>query len=206
MTRQRALIATGCLAVALAACPDAGAQVRADLKVILLESDVQFENITGRAGANTIESDRSLFATRLVAAARSEIEARVLELMPEGSCVELLGSDDCARLIQLSSRLARGHVNQEARDILTRMSPASGELALLLQFMRVKAGPGGSWNPFSGAITSSMSSTLLQSALISTTSADVLWNAEVFVRKTFGPKSGDFKASLALLYRTLTVK
>jgi hypothetical protein len=107
----------------------------------------------------------------------------------------------------LVSRVARGNITEEAKAVLSRLSASDEERIVLVQFCRLKTGPGRSWNPNSGAITSSVASTLVQAALVSCKSGTVLWKGEQYVRnKAVKPTSKDFDKILSLLYKDLDMK
>ena len=69
----------------------------------------------------------------------------------------------------------------------SKLAALPDDYLLLVQFVRVKQGPGGSWNPYSGAITSGMSTTSFQAALISTRTGQVAWKNEVLERTVVPP-------------------
>jgi len=176
------------------------------LQVIILEPLVQFEDVRGGSIVPKGASDDQAFGNRLLAAARSEMEIRKLGIVKPESFPDLIVGDECARLQRMASRLARGNITEEATEIMKRLASVNDRYAVLVQFMRVKAGPGGSWNPNTGSITSAINSTLLQTALIGCRTGLVHWKNEVFVRKTFRPDSPEFTKNLGLLYQTPAAK
>jgi hypothetical protein len=186
--------------------PKVNQQISPEVRVIVLDPWVQFEDVRSDSIIPSSATQDEIFRSRLLAAATGEVEARKLSMVKPESFSDLHVADDCARLRSVSSRLARGIVNEEAREILKRLADVNDGYAILVQFMRVKVGPGGSWNPYSGAITSSISSTLLQAALVASKTGQVIWKNEVFVRKTFRPDSPEFTKKLGLLYQTLAAK
>lgn len=186
--------------------PKVNQQVSPEVRVIVIDPLVQFEDVRSDRIVPSSASQDEIFRSRLLAAATGEVEARKLGMVKPESFSDLHVADDCARLRSMSSRLARGSVTEEAREILKRLADVNDGYAVLVQFMRVKVGPGGSWNPYSGAITSSISSTLLQAALVASKTGQVIWKNEVFVRKTFRPDSPKFTKNLGLLYQTFAAK
>jgi hypothetical protein len=113
----------------------------------------------------------------------------------------------CGKLDPLASRLARGNVNEEAIEDLTQLAALDEQYAVLVQFFRLETGPGRSWNSFTGAITSSTASTLIQAALISAKTGKVLWKGERLIRnKAFRSTDADLDKALTLLYRDFDVK
>jgi len=66
----------------------------------------------------------------------------------------------------------------------------------------VKVGQSGTWNAYSGAITSSNSSSLLKVSLVQC-NGEVLWKNQVLLRQIPNLNDEKFKESLDILYSTL---
>lgn len=116
-------------------------------------------------------------------------------------------SEACKKLEPLASRLARGHVNEEATDGLAHLAALDERYAILVQFFRVETGPGNSWNPMNGQITSSSASTLIQAAVLSGKTAKVLWKGERLIRyKALPPNDFGLKKALADLYQNFEIQ
>lgn len=107
------------------------------------------------------------------------------------------------QLEPLTSRLAHGAMNDEAREILSHFATLPEASFIFVQSMELHQGPGGSWNPNTGGITSPMASTLVRAALISTRTGAVVWKSEVFERRLFQPTDTKFAKVLDQLYSTL---
>jgi hypothetical protein len=173
-------------------------------KVIVLAPQVTFEQLS--AGSHARNSDSASFESALTSAANASLGTRKYALVAPESLQNSSAGDWLKQLQPLTSRLARGVVNEDAQHILSQFGTLPDDYLILVQFMRVKQGPGGSWNPYSGAITSGMSSTLLQAALISTRTGQVIWKNEVLERSQFSADSPKFAKSVDLLYSTLVAK
>jgi hypothetical protein len=171
-------------------------------KVIILPPQVVFE----QSSANShIQDDPNAapFGSVLTSTATSKLSLRKYTLVAPES---LQNSDVGERLKQLqplTSRLARGAINDEVKQALSQFAALPEDYLILVQFLRVDAGPGKSWNPLSGAITSSMSNTLLQAALISTRTGLVVWKNEVLERKLFRADDPKFAQTVDRLYGTI---
>ncbi|MGA2990485.1 MAG: hypothetical protein ABSD88_08410 [Candidatus Korobacteraceae bacterium] len=191
------------------------------LKVVLLKPLVRLENT--RSGIKTDFGAATMFAptitnvglphdrmrsdgsyeSLLLNAAITGVGPKVTLLDPrklEPSVVEA-----CMKLGSLSSRLARGNVNEEALKALASLDEQS---AILVHFLRVEGGgPGRSWNPNSGAITSSTDSTLIQAALISGKTGKVIWKGERLIRyKALKPTDEALGKVLTELYGNFDIK
>ncbi len=173
---------------------------QATTMVIVLPPQIVTERLS--ENSSTRDQGDESFETALKDAATTEISEHKYSLVtPEG----LQNPDAVVWLKQLeplTSRLARGAVNDDAQLILDHLRTLPREYLILVQFMRIKNAPGASYNAWSGAITSGMSSTLLQAALISTRTGQVVWKNEVLVRKLFPANDPRFAKSIETLYQT----
>jgi hypothetical protein len=186
--------------------PEAAKPASPGYEVIILEPVVRFENIKDESVPPDYAGANGVFVNRLVDTAKNEVESRKLGVAKPEAFTEPSTAEQCKQLEPLSSRLARGIVNDEAKEILSRLAAINDRDVLLVQSMRVKLGPGRSWDQFTGAITSAMNSTVLHAALVSCKTGQVLWKNEVLVRKVMKPDSPAFIKTLGLLYQTLELK
>lgn len=175
--------------------------VLATQNVIILPPQVVSERLSENSAAN--EPVDGAFATALTGVANSSLASRrytalTQESLPDPNAISLL-----KQLEPLTSRLARGAINDDAQQILARIGTLPGNYLILVQFMKIKKGSGGTYDPWSGAITSGMSSTLFQAALISPSTGRVVWKNEVLERKAFPVTDPRFSKSVETLYQTL---
>jgi hypothetical protein len=188
------------------ATTDATTQAPPDYQVIILDPLARFENIKDESVPPAYAGANDSFESRLLDTARNEVESRKLNVVKPETLSELAAADLCKQLQSMSSRLARGNVNDEAREILNRLAAINDHHVVLAQFMKVKLGPGRSWNPNTGAITSAMNSTLIQAAVVSCKTGQVLWKNELLIRKVMKPDSPEFVKALGLLYQTFDLR
>lgn len=187
------------------------------LKIILLKPSVRFEDIHrgvrsewGIREPDAHKSTEALGAEEnyenlLLSAARSEVATRALSL--EREKLDASASDACTKLEELTSRLARGNINETATSALAELAALDDHYAILAQFLRLETGPGRSWNPNTGSITSSTDSTLVQVALISGKTGKVIWKGERLIRnKALKPTDPGFSKVLSELYRDFDTK
>lgn len=142
------------------------------------------------------------FEAILVNAANARLNGHGYAPLPIESVKDPSASDWLGQLEPLTSRLARGAINDDARNILNHLATLPEGYLIFVQFMEVKKGPGRSWNPNTGGITSAMSSTLVRAALISTRTGTVIWKGEYLERKLFRPDDEKFARVLDQLYST----
>jgi hypothetical protein len=116
-------------------------------------------------------------------------------------------STETARLIgklqPMAGRIARGSMTADAGAVLADAANGLGKAFILAQYMRVRVGSKGSWNPISGAITSGQVETMLAAALIDPAEGAIVWKNEILVRKVLLPDSKNLAEALSALYETL---
>jgi len=187
------------------------------LKIILLRPSVHFEDVRSGVssdfGVPTARVNRRKktgapegdYERLLLDAARSAVgsKARALDSETVGPDV----AEVCSKLEPLASRLARGNVNDEAISDLTKLASLDKHYAVLVQFFRLETGPGRSWDPNTGAITSSSDSTLIQAALISSETGKVAWRGERLIRnKALKPADAALSKALQEMYRNFDIR
>jgi hypothetical protein len=177
---------------------------KAEIKVVVLRPLLEFDalqaNTANRTGHTSGSED---FEAKLLATATETVTSRKFTAVTPEVLQNTTAEDRPKQLQPLVSRLARGIVNEEARAILNDLATVTGNSAVLVQFMRIKTGPSGSWNPWTGQITSGMSSTVLQVSLISCQTGQVLWKNESVTRKVYRSNDPNFAKWLATVYQTL---
>jgi len=80
------------------------------------------------------------------------------------------------------------------------INPINKHITLLVNYVKVKVGSAGTWNPNSGAITSSNSKSTLHAALIQCTTGKALWMDKVLLRELPILSSQRFSDALKLLF------
>lgn len=192
---------------------------QATARVIMLPPHVVFEQLSSKphvgddlnkamsvpgSGKPHVDDSGSVpFESVLTNAANSELNARGYTLVTPESLQDPNAIDLLKQLQPLTSRLARGVINDEGQQILNKLGTLPRDYLIFVQFLKVREGPGGSWNAWSGSITSSMSSMLLQTALISTRTGKVTWKNEVLERKVFRADDPNFAKYVNSSYEAL---
>jgi hypothetical protein len=183
--------------LALAQQPSASPQTLP--KVVLLPPEVVFEQLTNKPAP----TQDATFESILTDTATANLKTHGYTAAPPDGLQQVDSSELLKQLQPLNSRLARGVINDDAQQILKYLAASPDDFLILVQHFAIKNGPGSSWNPYSGAITSSMSSTLLQVALISPKTGKVVWKNEVLERKLFRADDPKLTNIINLLYQTL---
>jgi len=99
--------------------------------------------------------------------------------------------------------LFRSSSDSDLADDLKVLAESSDNAGVLILMLRVKVGPSWTWNPYSGAITSSSSYTRLKAVLVETESGHKLWKNEVQLREIPDPESLYYKEAVKLLLENL---
>ncbi|NOZ26085.1 MAG: hypothetical protein GXO94_08380 [Nitrospirae bacterium] len=99
--------------------------------------------------------------------------------------------------------LFRSSSNPDLTEDMKVLAESSNNAGILIFMLRVKVGPSGTWNPYTGAITSSSSYTRLKALLVETGSGRKLWKNEVQLREIPAPESHGYKDAVKLLLENL---
>jgi hypothetical protein len=173
-------------------------------KVILLRPSVRLEDVRAATPA-LLKAAEEDYVDLLLGAAKRAAGSKTALL--DVDKLEAPVAEACARLDPLASRLARGDVNEDALDALAQLAAVDDGYAVLVQFLRIRTGPGASWNSWTGAITSSTASTLLQAALVSGRTGKVIWKDERLIRnKAMKPGDKNLDKALTLLFGDFDIK
>jgi hypothetical protein len=172
-----------------------------NLEILILPPHLRFERIADESTLSASGYQGDEIAANLSQVAQNFLvqnEFKVIESQSDSSEI----SDLCRQLSPFSPELSGGRIDTNAAEILYRLASLNGNLAVFANSIRAKVGPGGYWNPNTGAIGSSMSNTVIRAALINCGSAEVLWRNEVLMRELPKVESGQYKRTINLLYRT----
>jgi hypothetical protein len=193
----------GSIAVVCAA-QDAAAQtpLPAEAVVVVLDPALRFERIADDAAIAVPPGVQQRFKAALSAPARQELERRGVTVAPVASLDD--DADTLAALHGLAARLSRGQVTAEARALLAQLAEHHQHVVVLAQYLRVKEGPGGAWDMWTGAIKSSASSAELRAALIAGATGAVLSLDAVVHRGRPRPEDEGFQKAAQRLFASLT--
>lgn len=102
-----------------------------------------------------------------------------------------------------ANRLARALPDSETALCLRELASTNRPTAALVQYVRAKIGPSGTWDPNTGAITSDPSSTQIRAALVDCQSGACLWENSVLLRKRADAAGSDLAKALNVLFANL---
>ncbi len=177
----------------------------AQTKVIILPPTLWYESI----------SDESILNA-------SEYRGQEVEMMLKSSASEILRSkgfdiESSERLSKYSTRfeLAYNRILDERINFfrssldgnlvsdLKEICESSDHANILAVHLKVKLGPHGYWNPYTGQIGSGMSYARLKAVLIETDNGRPLWKNQVQLREIPIPDDTDFLEAINLLFKNL---
>jgi hypothetical protein len=181
--------------------PSSDFAIASDIDIIILRPLLRFERVQDEAPLPASAYEGDVFEARLHASARDIIDSKKFALFDARAHQELRMVELCEQLCLGSPNLSTGIVSGEIQNSLRQLASFNERLAVLVQFLRVKIGPGGYYNPSTGQMGSSMSSSLLQASLIHCATGKVLWKSQVFQRGLLLAKSSQLSEMLMLLYQ-----
>jgi hypothetical protein len=202
------LIIIAAIAGACAAKPVVSTSVRtldkvftSDNGVLILKPYLRFEMIEdGKILPDTGER-RDLVREHLTAIAKKYCETSKATLFRLNDIADKNLVEHFTNLQQFSPRLARGIINNESSVLFKQISESNREYLVLVQFFNVKIGKAGTWDAFSGAITSDNSNSILRAALINCKTGKVIWTSEMAYRTIPDMQSSDYFKSCEILYK-----
>lgn len=171
-------------------------KVSSDSSIAILRPLLKFERIHDEAVVPASDYDGDAIETRIVTMARNVIGSRNIALTDQN--VDKVRMYH--KLNAIIPKLSRGIVNNDAGILLKSIATTDTHVSVLVSYVRVKVGSGGSWNPNSGAITSSNSKTILHAALIQCATGKVLWMDQVLLREAPQLSNSRFSEALELLF------
>jgi hypothetical protein len=118
----------------------------------------------------------------------------------DSRCVDDLGS--IYRVIRLPSSL----LNADQQECLSTVAATSSATHILFWRCRLFAGPGYSWNPMTGAITSESSRVVLECHLYDIRARRVAWTRATQVRDSTADAQSNISGMIDLLLTTLEVE
>jgi hypothetical protein len=184
--------------------PESLSGLRADGTLVVLQPRLVYESAGEENPLSGALYGCEDLAADLVQSAVAGLEGRSGRVVADKSYQT--GTPDLARL---AGELSAGS------DQLLRAAPPAGLLAelrafgggetntaVLVQCLKTKIGPRGSWDPNTGAITSTMHSGHLRAAILDCQTGRALWRNEFYLREIPRVESKHYRQAVNSLYRT----
>ena len=135
-------------------------EIDSALEVLLLPPLLKFERMQDEAILDASDYNGDRIEIDLMNEAKDALDVRKFV---SRECLHLEESEaknQCEQLQLLSDGLASGFINKEGETLMNGLASFSENYAVLAHHLKVKVGPGGYWDPNTGAIGSSMNSSL----------------------------------------------
>jgi hypothetical protein len=179
--------------------PKAGTALADQLKsgrtVCVLEPKLTYETMGNEQptdgsnmGADRVKSD-------LVRVASDAIVAKGHKVQSPGE------APIASELSAESEELLRTVKSAAVLEKLAALGKSMSVDAVMVQCFKVKVGPGGSWDPNSGAITAAMNSGHLRVAILDAQSGQPLWQNSVYMREIPRVESKNYRTAIDSLYQ-----
>ena len=181
------------------ASPIANLKISPNTTVLILRPVLKFERIHNEAVLPASDYQGDAIETRILTVAKNVVESRNMILVD----IQNVNEEDVEAYSQIrakSPKLSRGLINDYTNILLKSISTNNEHSTLLVNYVNVKVGSGGTWNPNSGAITSSNSKSTLHAALIQCVTGKALWMDKVLLRELPILSSQRFSEALKLLF------
>lgn len=172
------------------------------LKIVSLNPLLQFERINDESILNPENYSGNEIEAKMIQISTNMLVKKNFKIVKPEELENREFDELFSRLQKMSSKLSVGYLSPEAKEILKKLSSFDENLVILSQYLYVKVGEGGTWNSYTGAITSSNSSSLLKVSLVHC-NEEVIWKNQVLLREIPGPDNEKFLESLDILYSLL---
>jgi len=147
-------------------------------RVLVLSPRLTVESLSDGSTLPASQHDGPFIVSYLSGAALRELGDRKYSAVGSTDAAAAAVSIPSDTLSRGSSKLIRGIPSDEFKEALRAIAAEGQYDAVFAQDAQLKIGPGGSWNAWSGAITSDMSSLVLRAALINCATGENLWKAQ----------------------------
>jgi hypothetical protein len=169
--------------------------------IMLLPPKLTYERIQNEQPLDGAEFQASAVVASLLAAARQSLQQKGLAVIGEVSAGNAEVRHPLEGLSARADALFHSPIDPSLVEQLRQVQPAGEDRAVLVQYVRVKVGPGGFWDPNTGVIHSKMSSANLRAAILRCRDGQLLWRNEVFLREVPRVNSSKFRKAVQLLYQ-----
>jgi len=168
-----------------------------NLDCLLLTPTVNYESISDEKkldyGQSEIELEKYLEVQSLQA-----FKGKGLKLKDTKQVSEIDGSfnNELLEMTKNSNLIFKGYLEDEFKQKIENFGKKYDIPALLVIDCTVKVGTGGTWDSYSGAITSKNNRTIFKATIIKTSDCSKLWFSNVQLREL--PKAGDSNLNKAI--------
>jgi hypothetical protein len=204
MVSVLSLVASGCAAAPVTSTVKSGPERLSVSAVLVVRPAIRFQRVEDDVEVTMPEEGRRAYEAKLLVAAGVAVERSGLALASLSGDPD---TDSALSVLHASElRLARGLTNDATLAAMRRLAGRNPDVAVLVHAFEATVGPGGTWNAWSGAITSSMSRSAFRAALVMCSSGEVLWAQQVQLRDLPAVDASPFQDALTALYASFPRK
>jgi len=185
--------------------PVTNMEIAPDSTVLILRPVLKFERIDNEEPLSASDYQGEALEARIYTVAENIVKTRNLTVL-EARQTNGREPGIYGRIREKAPQLSRGLINSHVNALLQAVGENNEHTAILVSYVDVKVGSRGTWNPYSGAITSDDSKAILHAALIGCASARVLWKDQVLLREMPRTESSQFHEALELLFSNFPQK
>ena len=168
--------------------------------ILVLPPVLTYENLQNEQRLSAAEFGGPAIEKILFNSAKSVVISRNLSVVELAAIKETNERETFSKIRPIIPNLSQGVIDGNASSILTDFYSRTNNQVILVNYLRVKVGTSGGWNPNSGAITSSDSKSVFYAALIQGDTGQILWRNQVLLREIPKLKNPLFSDSLKLLF------
>jgi len=168
--------------------------------VLVLDPVIMYERIDDEQPLSSVAFGGEVIQDNLFLAAKHAVRSGKLKAIEPKSIDEADESELLEKIAPMIPKLSYGVMEEKTTSLMKSIYSDSNPRAILVNYVRVKVGSGGSWNPNSGAITSSNSKSIFNAALIQGNTAQCIWRRQVFLRNIPNLADEKYFEALTLLY------
>lgn len=174
-------------------------EIAPDSTILILRPVLKFERVDNEEVLSPSNYQADALEARIYTVAENIVKTRSLTVL-ETRNANGREPGIYRQIREKSPQLSKGLTDNHINALLQAVSESNEHTAILVSYVNVKVGSRGTWNPYSGAITSDNSKAVLHAALIGCATARVLWKDRVLLREIPKTESSQFQDALELLF------
>jgi hypothetical protein len=188
--------------------PASFSEIKAGSTLVVLPPKLVYESAVSETQLSGTRYDSAAISDDLVRSAAAGLKSVAGEVLDFRSFhSELPDALPLANeLGEASDQLLRARVPPELLAKVREYGRHNMDTAVVVQYVRVKVGPGASWDPNTGAIASAINSAYLRAAVMHCGSGRVVWCNQCYLREVPKVNSSKYRQAVESLYQKPVVK
>ncbi len=150
--------------------------------VFVLRPLAAFEGLYSEAHLDSSSYNGSLIETLMTSTSKRVLRKNKIPATDPAIQENILASNIPDDIRKKIPKLSRGITDGDSISLLRSMASYGENMAILVNYVDVKVGTRGTWDPNSGAITSGNSRSVFHAALLDCATGQLLWKNDVLLR------------------------